>query len=85
MLFHWLGPLVSKVYTSAVVNTGFSSRDNQEMEQWRKALKPYHEKINSDTTEIFYIEEMDIVLEDICKHKSPDMIALPKNKDAYFF
>lgn len=82
-LFSWLSPLASKIYTSAVVNTGLNSRGNHKMEEWKKALAPYQDKIKSNSTEILYIDEMNIAFENICDHKIPNMVALPKNKDTH--
>lgn len=82
-LFSWLNPLVSRVYTSAVVNVGFNIRNNRKMEEWNKALTPYDDKTNSNTTGVLYIDEVEVAFENICEHKNPDMIVLPKNKNTH--
>ncbi len=80
-LFSWLSPIATKVYTSAVVNTHFKSRGPQSIAEWKRALLPYHDKIKSDTTEIFYFNEIALAFESICEQKSPDLVVLPNSKD----
>jgi hypothetical protein len=80
-LFSWLSPISTKVYTSAVVNTDFKSFGDQRMEEWKRALAPYNDKIKSDTTEVFYFNEIALAFEIICEQKNPDMMVMPYNKN----
>jgi hypothetical protein len=83
-LFQWLNPLVTKVFTSAVVQIDASNNHIKEIEDWKAALQAHAEKVHSTTPEIVHIDYIDIAFESICKLKGPDMIVLPKNKKSHF-
>ncbi len=83
-LFQWINPLFEKVYTSAVVQLERNPLQKQQLEEWKQALMPYNEKLNSDASEVVRIDESGIAFENICRHKCPDMVIFPKNEKSHF-
>ncbi len=83
-LFEWISPLVSKVFTSAVVKIDSSASHANEMAEWKNSLQPYAKKLHSTTPEIVHVDYMDVAFESICNRKNPDMVVLPKNKNSHF-
>lgn len=83
-LFEWIGPLTEKIYTSAVIPTDSNSDQKERLEEWKQALEPYTEKLHSDASEVVRIDESGIAIENICRHKSPDMVVFPKNGKSHF-
>jgi hypothetical protein len=83
-LFHWINPLVTKIFTSAVVRINPYTNHEKDVEEWKAAINPYAEKVHSASPVIIHVDDIDIAFDGICERKNPDMVVLPKNKNSYF-
>jgi hypothetical protein len=83
-LFEWLDPLVTKVFTSAVVRFNQRSNHDKAKNDWKKALQPYSDKTDITSLAVTYVDDLNIAFEHICGRKNFDMIIMPKNRDSFF-
>lgn len=83
-LFDWINPMVTKVYTSAVVRFNHKSNYEKAIQDWKTALQPYSDKTDISSLGITHVDDLNIAFEHICDRKNLDMIIMPKNSESFF-